>query len=343
MKKILFIALMLVMGFTLLGCEPEPTEIVHVDITAVQSQITETIENVEKAVVAVANFKGSVQQGTGSGVIYKQVGTTYYVITNEHVVRDSDSLRVFIGLGRYIDATLVGFDAYNDVAVVTFDYSIAPLQVVELAYDHVVRRGEFVLAMGSPLGVQYYNTATLGIVSGRQGNLIQHDAAINPGNSGGPLFNIMGKLIGINVSKIMETPYQGGVVPVAGIGFAINVPTLVTSVTQIEEHGSIERPRIGITVTQIHNFLQDEEVDATLIPEDMTDGLIVIEVAEDTPASRAGIVAHDIVIKINNTFIYTTDDVRIVMSSKRSGDVLTMVLLRKIDGTFTEITLQVTL
>ncbi|HAP6393996.1 TPA: trypsin-like serine protease, partial [Enterococcus faecium] len=170
----------------------------------------------------------------GSGVIYKKDGNTAYVVTNNHVVDGQQGLEVMMKDGTKVKAELVGTDAYSDLAVLKIN-SDKVETVASFGDSSALKVGEPAIAIGSPLGSEYANSVTSGIISSlnRQVtstnesnetvniNAIQTDAAINPGNSGGPLVNIEGQVIGINSSKIASTSESTSNVSVEGMGFAI--------------------------------------------------------------------------------------------------------------------------
>ncbi len=183
-------------------------------------------EKVKACTVAIKVTFSETDDTHGSGVVYKQEGNDYYVLTNEHVVRYNESIDVYLPEeNRYISATLVLEDAEKDLAIL----KISSLELIDICeiqqVDYTV--GEFVLSVGAPVSIEYSNTVTLGIISKIEDNRIQHDAAVNPGSSGGPLFNINGELIGLNVTKINTTCAGITKVSVAGIGFSITVEEIL--------------------------------------------------------------------------------------------------------------------
>ena len=188
--------------------------------------------------------------GSGSGVIYYKALTVdgnylYKVITNEHVVSVSDEIRVVKGEEEYkiydeayeeeIAAKLIGTDAENDIAILEF-VSSREYSAVKFSKLDDIKAGRFVVAMGTPLDTEFYNTATYGIISRVKGTYIQHDAAINSGNSGGPLFDLNGNLVGINNAKLSGSTSSG--VSIEGIYFAIPINIVsqcVIEITKVDE------------------------------------------------------------------------------------------------------------
>ncbi len=286
MKKIL-LGLVLVLGITLTGCIPSDTdEDPEIGITYTEEELQELIESLipeahvdttydllsfEDAVtdmlaVARNGVLGVVTEtvlgnGTGSGVIYKKVDDTYYLVTNHHVVEDQTDLAIVYEknglLFEITEVTLVGSDETTDLAVLTFE-STEDFTVIPLADSYEIELGDFVFAIGNPLGFDYYGTVTMGVISGLaryvndgqiggfDATLLQHDAAISPGNSGGALLNLNGELIGINNLKIVDED-------VTNIGFAIPSNTVARITADLEDDGEITRPYLGIsTIAQVN-------------------------------------------------------------------------------------------
>lgn len=206
------------------------------DLTSFSNKLIETVQNVKDSVIGVSNYKQSktslALQGVGSGVVINKEDNTdgtykYTILTNHHVIENYYVIKIYIGgeVDKEFDCEFVKSNKSIDLAILTFNYDKV-LPVVEFAGENDTKIGEFVLAVGNPDGYDYYNSVTFGITSfvGRSldnetATFIQHDAAINPGNSGGALFNIDGKLIGINTIKIAK-------VTVEGMGFAIDLKTV---------------------------------------------------------------------------------------------------------------------
>jgi serine protease Do len=211
-----------------------------------ETLIIDVVNKNTQAVLGVSNYQNvynTLQEvSTGSGVIYKRVNDDYYLVTNEHVVRDAKKLRVVLENNEYVDAILLGSDMSSDLAVLKFTLN-RDLPVSTFADSSLITRGQIAIAIGSPLGFEYYGSVTMGVISGLSrlvhvdNNedgvidftevLIQHDVAINPGNSGGPLYNINGEIIGINNMKSIEEN-------VDNIGFAIPSNTVVEIINQLE-------------------------------------------------------------------------------------------------------------
>lgn len=196
------------------------------DINDINNHLIE-VSSMAKSCTVSLDIKMSDTVSThGSGVVYKKDGLDYYIITNEHLVRYNEEIKVYLpSLDVYEIATLTKESAEKDLAIIKISSSdiidICDLKIVEYTV------GELVLSVGSPVSLDYTNTVTLGLISRIEDNRIQHDSAINPGNSGGPVFNLNGDIIGINVNKV-NTTYSGNTkVSVESIGFAITIEEVV--------------------------------------------------------------------------------------------------------------------
>ena len=231
------------------------------------------------------------QKGTGSGFIINQEG---YVLTNEHVVRKADNIKVTLSDGREFAGEVIGSDVTSDMAIVKIQADHLPS--VTLGNSDELRVGEIVIAIGNPYGLQ--QTVTMGVVSAKgrsipagterqvYRNFIQTDTAINPGNSGGPLLNIKGEVVGINTAII---PYA------QGIGFAIPINIAKKNIDDLINLGKVRRSWLGVYIQEV----TPEIAKQFGLPEDAK-GVLVGDVVKDSPAEESGIKRGDIIIKVND-------------------------------------------
>ncbi len=241
------------------------------------------------------------QLSAGSGVIVDaQKGL---VLTNHHVIKDSQKILVTLKDGRRLAAQLIGSDAGTDVALLSVEP--AGLTAVRFADSDQIRVGDYVLAIGNPFGLG--QTVTSGIVSalGRTGlniegyeDFVQTDASINPGNSGGALINLRGELVGINTAII--GPSGGNV----GIGFAVPSNMVRAVMNQLAKYGEVRRGRLGLTTQDV-----TPELAATLGLR-IGEGAAVVEVAPGAPAERAGLRRNDLVLALNARRVRSSSDLR---------------------------------
>ncbi len=186
-----------------------------------ESLIIDVISDNEKAVVQVIKYEASTSTGLGSGVVYKKDDHIYYVVTNVHVIVNADELKVQLYDETILIASVLKIDTENDLAIITITTN-KNLPVVKASKNNL-QKGQSVISIGTPLNVTYFNTATTGIISNLNKNLIQHSSPVNPGNSGGALFNLKGELIGINTSKVITSHSNNELINVEGISIATNV------------------------------------------------------------------------------------------------------------------------
>lgn len=266
---------------------------------------------------------GYTYQASGSGFIITEDG---YILTNYHVIENSDTVTVATYDDQTYEAEIIGYDETNDIAVLKIDAE--NLRPVTLGNSDKLRVGDSVFAIGNPLGELTFSL-THGVVSalsrnvrteaGNSMDLIQTDCAINSGNSGGALFNSRGEVIGITNAK-----YSSSGMPEAeidNVGFAIPVNSVTRIVTSIIENGYVLKPYIGVTVSPI----SDETAGITGIKA----GAVVLDVTEGGPADQAGIRVNDVIVKVDRTEIKDSNDLVQVISKSEPGDVMTFNIYRQ--------------
>ena len=304
-----------------------------VNVTDIQSTITQSVQKVGPAVVTVvgtipgqATFFSSTgdQTVSGSGVFISDQG---YILTNNHVVADTKSLTIVLSDGTQQPASIVGADQYSDIAVLKTTGKVPA--VATLGNSDLLQPGESAIAIGSPLG-DFKNTVTVGVISatGRsidtgQGyqieNLIQTDAAINQGNSGGPLVNLAGEVIGINTLIVRNT---GSGAVAEGLGFAIPINTAQAVATQIIQNGYIAHPYLGINYQPI----TPDIASAYRLPAQW--GVYITSVASGSPASKAGLQQGDIITSINGTAIDETHQYLNLLLTYQPGEQVKLGIIR---------------
>ncbi len=258
------------------------------------------------------------QRAQGSGFIISKEG---HIITSNHLVGQADEVRVELVDGRTVEAKVIGTDPDSDVAVIKVEAD--NLTPVALGDSDALQVGEWVLAIGNPMGLSH--TVTAGIVSatGRSGlniatyeNFIQTDAAINMGNSGGPLINLNAQAVGINTAIL--GPGGGNI----GIGFAIPINMAKQVADQLIKTGSVQRGYLGVVPQDL-----TEELAAAFDLEEGK-GVVLSQVTEDSAAAKAGLEAGDIVLEFRGTPIESASQFRNLVASGRPGEKVEMVVLR---------------
>jgi len=233
------------------------------------------------------------QHGLGSGVIVSPDG---YIMTNNHVVGNADTIQVTLMDKREFTAKVIGKDAKTDLALIKIDTKAA-LPFAALGNSDATEVGDWVVAIGNPFGFSL--TVTAGIVSakgralgGNYDEFIQTDAAINPGNSGGPLFDVTGKVVGINTAIYSRTGTS------AGIGFAIPIDLAKAVMDQLKSHGKVVRGWLGVEIQEVTPELAQSFGLA------MPEGALVANVEKDAPAAKAGIKRGDVIVKFNDKTVH---------------------------------------
>ncbi len=265
--------------------------------------------------------RGGEATGMGSGVIVREDG---YILTNNHVVADADELTVELFDGRTVAGKVVGLDPPTDLAVVKIE--LDGLRAAKFGSSEDIRVGDWVLAIGSPFGLD--QTVTAGIISGKhrvQGivgdgegfeDFLQTDAAINPGNSGGPLVNLRGELVGINTAILSRTGAS------AGIGFAIPESLARPVFKSIIETGEVRRGFLGASVDSVRpETIKDFDLK-------VNSGALIGSVLENKPAAKAGLQPGDVVTKLDGRPVTSGTQLRNYVASQPPGAIVNMEVNR---------------
>ncbi|MCD7808829.1 MAG: trypsin-like peptidase domain-containing protein [Erysipelotrichaceae bacterium] len=305
---------------------------VNYDVT---SDLTEIVAKAQESTVGVLTYENDTSSGSGSGVIYKVDGSTVYVITNHHVIEDASKIEVVYSNGEYITAELVGSDEYGDIAVLkmTVDFEV---EAFDIGDSSLLEAGETVLAIGSPLGIEYAGTVTQGIVSSPlrtisvdlnsdgsydwDMNVIQTDAAINPGNSGGALINAVGELVGITSMKYSSEDVEG-------MGFALPINDVVELADEIMETGKVSRPVLGISGISLSDY-SSYELYMYRITADVSQGIYIASVQSGSAAENAGLQTGDVITAFDGTEITSYKDFLTMLYAKDPGDHITLTINR---------------
>jgi len=260
------------------------------------------------------------QRGMGSGVIISDDG---YILTNNHVIADADTIQVRMGKKKTYPAKVIGTDPKTDIALLKIKAKHLP--TIKIGDSDKLRVGEWVLAIGSPLSENLDHTVTSGIVSAKgRSNLgladyedfIQTDAAINPGNSGGALVNIDGELVGINAAIVSQS---GGF---QGIGFAVPINMAKQVMQSLLKNGTVVRGYLGVYIQDVNETMAK----ALNLPE--PSGALVADITKDSPGDKAGLQHGDVIIELNGEKVSSSTDLRNAIASMAPDTKVTLKILR---------------
>lgn len=315
-----------------------------------ENSTTQAVNKVKNAVVSVITYSANSQNSLfgndtnsdtqqiaseGSGVIYKKEGDNAYLVTNTHVINGAKKVDIRLADGTKVPGEIVGSDTYSDIAVVKISAENVST-VAEFGDSSQLNVGETAIAIGSPLGSEYANTVTQGIVSSLNRNVslksedgqaistkaIQTDTAINPGNSGGPLINIQGQVIGITSSKIASN----GETSVEGLGFAIPSNDAINIIKQLEQSGKVTRPALGIQMVNLSS-ISTNDFKKLNIPTSLTDGVVIRSVQKNMPAS-GHLQQYDVITKIDKKAIASVTELQSALYNHSIGDSITVTYYR---------------
>lgn len=272
---------------------------------------------------------------TGSGVIISADG---YIVTNNHVVDGADELTVTLNDNKEYSARIIGADKTTDLALIKIDGKSLP--AITIANSDDIKIGEWVLAVGNPLGLN--NTVTAGIVSAKARSLgangvesfIQTDAAINAGNSGGALVNTRGELVGINAMLYSQTGSY------SGYGFAIPTTIMNKVVEDLKKYGTVQRAMIGIQGGDVKNYVDSQKDQGKDVDLGTMEGIYVDKVVDDGAAAEAGIKSGDVIIEADGQKVTKMAELQEIIAKKRPGDKITLTYLRNKKKTTETLTLK---
>lgn len=325
------------------------TVLTNIDSSA--TDVSQVVEDVMPAVVSInctfyaQSFFGYYEtSGAGTGIILKKTDSELLIATNNHVVQDALTINVTFDNGSTASAITKGTDSLADLAVIAVSLSdlegdtLSKIKVASLGDSDAVKVGQMAIAIGNAMG--YGQSTTVGYISakdrevtvdGKTMTLLQTDAAINPGNSGGALLNLKGEVIGINSVKYASDSVEG-------MGFAIPISRATDILDELASREILkdeDKGYLGVTIQDISASFA-EAYNYPL-------GVYVADIVEDGAADRAGICAGDIITAINGTNVATSADLKASVTSHKYGTVIQVTYQRRIDGAFTECTVDVTL
>lgn len=302
----------------------------------VEDETTKVVQKVSKSVVTVALERNGQIIGNGSGSIISYQNGEARIVTNNHVVKEPNTkLKVIFANNKTAYAKIVGKDNISDIAVLKtkINFKVDPIPFGD---SDVLQQGESVIAIGSPLDVEFTGTVTKGVVSGLNRSIpadtnndnepdynmkvLQTDTTINPGNSGGPLINMAGQLVGINTSKLNVEGFEG-------MGFSIPSNEAKHIIKQLEQKGSVTRPSLGISYRPLSSIPM-EMYPQLHINSSEKDGIYIVEVKPGSRAAKAGLKTEDVIAKVNNIKIDTPSIFTSELYASKIGDKLKLTVKR---------------
>ncbi len=287
----------------------------NMDLKNMENNIIEVVNNAMESVVSinstiVARNSYEPLKGSGTGFIIDRS----YIVTNNHVVENSEEVEVILNSGEKLNGIVTGMDPQTDIAVIKVNKN--DLKPLKLGDSENIRVGQIAIAIGNSLGLPGGNTVSMGVVSAKNRpmpwanfvleGLLQTDAAINPGNSGGPLMNLKSEVIGMNTA----------IIPFAqGIGFSIPVNTIKNVTYEIINNGHVKRKYLGITGVDIKKYSDNKKT-----------GVLIVDIDRYGPAYESGLRPDDIIISVNDNKIETMRD--LINSLSNVKDSAELIILR---------------
>lgn len=311
-----------------------------------KSSISDSVEKSKDSVVMIRGYKGETESSTGTGFVYKTDDKFGYVMTNQHVVDKIDKVILVMSDDNEVEGQILGGDEYLDLAIIKINKKDVK-GVAEIGDSSSSNVGDTVFTIGSPMGYEYRGTVTSGILSGKNRmvsvsvnnsstedyvmKVLQTDAAINPGNSGGPLLNINGEVIGINSMKLVQEEIEG-------MGFAIPIEYAMSHVDSLESGKSIEWPVLGISMINVNDTSTLYRNNIS-IPRNITSGVVVANITENSGASKSDLKKGDIILALNGEKVQNTAYLRYELYKYKPGESIEVTYYRNNKDYKTKITL----
>lgn len=312
------------------------TIILHNGVTLDENDtISKGVEAVYDAVVVVEGISNNQLASTGTGFVYKKNNGKAYIMTNHHVIGGVDTVKVILSDGKVVDAEIMGSEVYSDIAVLAIkEDEISSIAI--MGDSSKLRVGDTLFTVGAPEGADYAGTVTKGILSGKDRlvevnlsnanssdyymKVLQTDAAINPGNSGGPICNINGEVIGITNLKLVDSTVEG-------MGFAIPIEDALYYAAYLENGGEVVRPYIGIGMLDITDTLTLYR-NGIMLSEDIDSGIVIMEVADNSPANAAKLKKGDVIISLGGEEIEGVAEFRYELYKHQAGEEVEVKYIR---------------
>lgn len=308
--------------------------IIEKNIQITENGISDSVEKLYDSVVVITSSLNGTMIGSGTGFIYKKEGNEVYIITNNHVVSDGDSVTAIFNDGEELDGIVMGGDVFDDIAVIKL-ITNKDVQIATMGNSEELRLGDTLFTVGAPVTTEYSGTVTRGIVSGLDRlvsisigssgtdwimKVIQTDAAINPGNSGGPLANINGEVIGVNTLKLVDEDIEG-------IGFAIPIESVMKSAEVLEQGLTIIRPYFGVSLYDVTDIYQLLSINIKL-DSSIEYGAVIGLIVEGSTADKLGITPGTVMVKVNDEKVTNKAEFRYELYNYEVGDEVTFTYIQ---------------
>lgn len=326
------------------------------EVTVTDKGIADAVDKLYDATVIVEIESRNQVAGWGSGFVYKTDNKYGYILTNHHVVEDEETVNIVFTDESEVEGTVLGSDEYSDVAVIRIPKKNVK-SVGQIGKSEDTKVGDTIFAIGTPISLSYSFTVTRGILSGTDRmvemsnssnsifeknnqeswymNLLQIDASINSGNSGGPLANSNGEVIGLTNSKLSSGSFTSSA-SIENMGFAIPIEQAISVASQIEEHGKVSRPVLGVAMTTIESARYND-ID---VSSKIKKGAVVVEVQSNSSASKAGLKKGDVITNIDNYEVEDYMYLKYYLYRYRVGDKVKITYYRKDKKMTTTVTLK---
>ena len=297
-----------------------------------KTSLSASVEKIYDAVVVVEAYAKGELISTGTGFIYKTDDKNGYIMTNHHVIEESDEVKIIMTSEEETTATILGSDQYLDLAVLKIDKKYVTL-VSTIGSSEDMNLGDTIFTVGSPMGYDYRGSVTSGILSGKDRmisvaitssnndwimRVLQIDASINPGNSGGPLLNVNGEVIGICSLKLVDDKIEG-------MGFAIPIEYAMSHAKTLESGKKISWPVLGISMINVTSASYEYDIE---IDKEIKEGVVVLDVSDKSSAKNAGLQKGDIIIAIDNNPTKDTAYLRYELYQHQAGDTIEITIIR---------------
>ncbi len=303
------------------------------NVTITDTGIGESVSKVYDSVVVVSTYRNEQLYGSGTGFVFKTDDKKAYILTNNHVIENGSKVSVTFTDGDVVETEIIGSNELSDIAVLAVSKDDI-ISIAEIGKSEELVVGDTTFAVGAPLDSVYSWSVTRGIISGKDRmievdlsnnsgeyvmKVLQTDAAINSGNSGGPLCNVNGEVIGITSLKLVSSGVEG-------MGFAIPIETAIEYANKIMNGEKITQPYLGVSMLNVSDAYYYMNYRNLL--KDVSNGVIVVSVEKDSPASHGGLKESDIITKINGKDVLSVGYLRYYLYEHSVGEKIEVTYIR---------------